>query len=468
MVEVKDEGRGGLKVYPNMKTCDILFKKSIHGEVIMELVETLLNQYEMIDDSQSLLHELEDYMERAYEEPYYKEVLVQLADRMGKRGSRHHQYTILQALWENLYENSLAKHLALLAYRNQEFHLALSWLSQIEMDHFDPELVQMQARILYEMGDLNQALQLFRQVIKHAPQTEDAYYYLGLIMEELGDTSKSLEYWLVLLKYFPQNAKINQVRRRVLSRYAQEEIIQTKAVEEILNMQDLPPMDSGEDFLLLARLYHLLGQNEKAFHMLETSLELDSENIEAYLLLVEIGIVEDDREKIVSGLEGANRLIPEFDEAIVDLTLLAGQVGTISYAIVEKMKAYLPLIQDLDQMEVILHTLTLYYLEEKDAQGLLTLIESLADQEQVNGELLIYPYAQYYLLKEDYPRASAYLKDGIELGLNDENLVADLALVYMKQDKMLEAIDLVQKYQTGLYNSPLLEMIREELKSFVD
>lgn len=431
----------------------------------MALAQELLEQMMAYDDSVTMIQALSDYLELAQDDSYYYDLLLRLADLLGKRGYREFEISLLIQLWQTGENPETARAIAKAHFMVENDEACLQWLQVLDqpMTSQDQDLL---GQVYYRQGQYDLAIGVYKKLIQESPSYGPAYHWMAKLQVVNGNPEKAMDFFQVILDYFAKDYDLHEIRLEMMDAMLAQELIQESVLRAFMGDSRFPPMTTLEEYLGAARLWQMVQDTDQAIEMAQKAKTLDQDHFEASLLLLDLASQADKLEIVQDELEWMGQVLPVYDPTILDLASLCLDLGITNQTIVEKANAFLPLAETTDDISKLIDLIVTYYRSTDKAKDLGDLLESL--DEELPAELLIYPYAIYYQIIGDYDQAKAYLNDGIDLALPHESLVVDLVSLYLSEGDLASAKDLVQTYQNTLFDTPHLQVLRERMEELND
>src|SRR5574344_631387 len=152
------------------------------------------------------------------------------------------------------------------------------------------ELMFQKAINLHQNGALNEAEQIYRQILETAPQNADVLNLLGLIAQTKGIHNEAISYFYKATEFAPQHFPIFfnlAVSLEALNKHLEA----IEAYGKVLKIKS----DCKEAFLGLGNIYWQIGKKADAKHNFEKAISVDKNYIEA---LTNLADLEDNEQKL--------------------------------------------------------------------------------------------------------------------------------------------------------------------------
>jgi tetratricopeptide (TPR) repeat protein len=159
------------------------------------------------------------------------------------------------------------------------------------------------AQLYHRAGDLPQAEEMYREILRDNPQHPEAYHLMGLIALQVGQPSVAKEFIQVAISLDEENAKYQANLGAVhfnLQEFEEAEAAYREATE-------LNP-EYGEAFLNLGILLKEQGKTDEAIEPLDRACNLRQRDPKPFALLAEILISKDHYEAADKLARAANKL----------------------------------------------------------------------------------------------------------------------------------------------------------------
>lgn len=152
-----------------------------------------------------------------------------------------------------------------------ENEVAEKWLSLLAQQTPEDSSVQEQlAGVLISNHKEQRALELTKSIIKHSPDSANAYNLKGLALSRLGETEKGYKAFQKAIKLNP--GQLAGIRNLLIYGKDKKEPLLDEVVpqlEQRLNKAKLPPLISMNIAYVVSMYYEKTKQHQKAFHYLK-------------------------------------------------------------------------------------------------------------------------------------------------------------------------------------------------------
>ncbi|MBQ8481908.1 MAG: tetratricopeptide repeat protein [Alphaproteobacteria bacterium] len=158
------------------------------------------------------------------------------------------------------------------------------------------QLMFQKAVELHQNGALNEAEQIYRQILETAPQNADILNLLGLIAQAKGIHYEAVNYFYKAVDYAPKHFPIYfnlAVSLGALGRYVEA----IEAYRKVLELKS----DCKEAYLGLGNLYWAQNKTDDAKQAFQNALNIDNDYTEAKTNLAELNNDTETLQKISSG-----------------------------------------------------------------------------------------------------------------------------------------------------------------------
>lgn len=238
-------------------------------------------RFEMYDQAEQVLERFEQF------EIESDQVLLYRAKLCREKGNGDEGMKLLLKLEENLADE---EHVSDLAEKDIFYHeKALAWYYQSGDDHLqktcealdealaennlEPRYYYFYGNVLWEMGNLNGALERFRQALKVGGENPNVYFQMaGVYHDERDD--KEEEMLKKVIEIYPEH---DEVYGRLGQFYERRGgYSYSEAIDAYTKQLERSP--SGYYFVARGLLYFQLGNNEKSMEDYQSALEVNDNN----------------------------------------------------------------------------------------------------------------------------------------------------------------------------------------------
>ena len=328
--------------------------------------------------------------------------------------------------------------------------IALSEQLPIE-DYYKEQSYLNLASISYRKGDLEQAVEMFHEVLNINKDNLDAIYYLALTSMEMYDLAEAERYSVQFLEKRPGDRIINSVLGRVY--YLRDDI---RAIGHLGTAKNTGSI-SG---ILAWGLYNeLLRKDDMAEKLLGSVLKFSPKTISVHLALARINARKNNasaafNEYVTSGVLMYNsKLYEESKQCFAEANKLNGGVPGVYYYLGKvyedtqqpslSLYYYLKANSLQPDLDLMLHIGYLYGVK-KDYSSAMRYFNLASAKEPANSR----PYFFKGLVsiwQEDYTMAERNIQHAISLDEKSETYYFYLAIVMEKMSKLDMAINSLEK-----------------------
>ncbi len=199
-------------------------------------------------------------------------------------------------------KDEIAKNIALIYIQEGENEKAIEAIERaLEDSPNDPALLQAQADVYYNMGDMAKYREIMEKVAEQNPDNAVLFYNLGVSSAELGENDRAIEYYNRAIELDPEmsNARINiayvllseetplveEMNKLGMSKADQKKYDELAEKRQEIYRKALPHLEKVttndpnniEAFRTLMNIHYQLGNNEKAEEMKAKIDELETQ-----------------------------------------------------------------------------------------------------------------------------------------------------------------------------------------------
>ncbi|EHR36262.1 tetratricopeptide repeat protein [Facklamia languida] len=287
------------------------------------------------------------------------------ADQWGRQGYREAQLAYYNRIYQIDPQDEWAYLAALTAYRLNDLTRAGDWLTRWQAEDLPYDYQLLKSQILADQGEVNASRKILEGLVKDKSEAYPAYEGLANLYLDQGLYQKAIFYLDLLLTYFLQVDPDlrRQWRLDLMACLLEEESIDIDRLQGLADLEDLP-LERAEEFYLMGLVAHYAGDLQGARDYLTRAIDQDSEALAARRLLLEVLAESGDQESFNLALANLADLIPWYDPMIKDCLAYATWQASYPTALLDKIKAYLPLEEDPSDHYQLLEALVLGYLSQ--------------------------------------------------------------------------------------------------------
>lgn len=287
------------------------------------------------------------------------------ADQWGRQGYREAQLAYYDRIYQINPQDEWAYLAALTAYRLNDLTRAGDWLTRWQAEDLPYDYQLLKSQILADQGEVNVARKLLEGLVKDKAEVYPAYEGLANLYLDQGLYQKAIFYLDLLLTYFLQVDP--DLRRKwrldLMACLLEGESIDIDRLQGLADLEDLP-LERAEEFYLVGLAAYYAGDLQGARDYLTRAIDQDPEALAARRLLLEVLSELGDQESFNLALANLADLIPWYDPMIKDCLVDATWPVSYPVALIDKLKAYLPLEEDPSDHYQLLEALVLGYLSQ--------------------------------------------------------------------------------------------------------
>lgn len=315
------------------------------------------------------------------------------------------------------------------------------------------ELMFQKAVNLHQNGALNEAEQIYRQILETAPKNADVLNLLGLIAQQRGFHQEAASYFYRAAESAPNHFPVFfnlAVSLEALNRHLE-------ALEAYAKSLQLKPQTKEAHFGRANIFWHI-GNTKQAQKEFEAAIAIDADYAEAQVNSAEMN---DDEAK----LENLKLKYPKCAAAYYYLGRRKFSAGNYTQA-----QKYLSVADELLASDEIKTLLAVSLLQNKcEQEKALTLLYQAVELNPHNAEALL-KIADFQANQKNYAEAEKYYKKAIEFSPQNLSAHTNYAAMLIKTKRTLEALE---EYRAAVLIAPEtpeisynLAQILRELKDY--
>ena len=228
----------------------------------------------------------------------------------------------VQAFEDNIREHpSYYKNYATLAniYRKMKnLPQCIAYL-ELEVEHNpkQPERQTLLAKLLLKRGDIEGAIEHFREALREEVRHREALLGIGHAFAQSDDLAKSLYYFKRMRRYYPKDSASLQAIVQVCNKASEP----MKALQTILEEYKSHP-ERIDTYVVLTKLYLTHGQLDKAQEVVNRLLLNDPENIDGFKLRAALSLKSNELETALADLRAVNKETPDPETLLAEADCL--------------------------------------------------------------------------------------------------------------------------------------------------
>lgn len=427
----------------------------------MSLYDHIMKEITQLDSIDHLNSLLEPYYDRAKDDLVYYNDLLKVASHYGQSGFRDIQIEMLTSLYDIQSSNKTAYLIAeaYLNYAQQE--KAFEWVSKIKEDVIQYRTSILKAKILIELGRVNEAKELLTLLIKKYVTKHEAYILLGDLYEVNHHYDRAATYYNAAYTYFDQQIDRRAVRMKLLKIEIMKEIIDIESIEQLVETEGLP-LETADEYYTLAVAYQRAMQYERSIEYAILAVQKDKNLVDARFLLMELYEATGQKSYLKKELSFLSATLPAYHAAIMEVATTAHTIGALDEELINKLVDYFQFTESVEEQYDIIRIVVSYYLSIHQSQVALETLQSMT-HDFPDETYLSYLFATVYRALGMNEYAESFYQIALEQLTPEPELVYDVVTFYQEQQQIQEAFDIAEHYTHSLYDTNQLKALREEL-----
>lgn len=218
---------------------------------------------------------------------------------------------LLETIWKNITlknsQDAIAQmNLGAIYQKQGKFNQALSQYQLAQkLDNNNPMIKLNIATLYQQKGDFSEALAIYNNALKSSPSDITLNCYKAATLNQMGKQDEAINIYQKLLIQNPENAKIKKELLKTIN--SSSDIIATNYLE---NLSKNMPNDADIQYNY-AYLLHKNHHYKDALPYYQKALQLDAQNIDAYLNIASIYKQQNNIELALQTLEQAKNIFPD-------------------------------------------------------------------------------------------------------------------------------------------------------------
>ena len=339
-----------------------------------------------------------------------------------------------------------------------EYEEALKWFNLLPEENQSKEMVMEQIDWLLELDQQEIARDRLTKLIQDEPTFSPPYFKLSTLHEMAGDLTRAIYFVQAVYDYFTDDAERHLARQQLIQLKLQQEQIELKDIRQLLLDETLPLRDSM-DYFLLAKMYQLANETDKAIEASQKSIELDPDNSSAGLLLVEL-TGEGTNDQFEESLQWFEEKIPESEMSPIEIAEMAQSNQQLDLEMVQRLEGYFAYTSDVEEQYRIVSLVLNYYIDTGDIEAFESFLNNQALAYFMEEELGYFIGKNKYAT-HNYDEAIDYFEAALDYLVPEIDLVELLVKSLEKAGERKAAYDLAEKYQDSDYQTNYIQEILE-------
>ncbi|MGX7106870.1 hypothetical protein ACWOBE_03620 [Hutsoniella sourekii] len=389
----------------------------------MELYEEISYHLEhvAIDNEESILGILSDYIDRAPNEVKVFQALELISQDLVDQGRIHHGLELAI----NLYQINGHDHLAyLIAKFYQQYLLsnqALEWIHKIPSEKRDYNCQLLLADILISLNQVNEAREILTNLIQDYPVQVEAYHQLADLYDSHDMIESAQKYYQLIFDYFLEESDRRRSRLKLLELALKQEIIDQQLIDQLIQVKDLP-LESRDELQLASYAYLWVNELTKAKQLASQLLDLDKDSFDAHFILLQIAIEESNNQEAQDQIDWLCLSLPPYSQEIMEVARCGLAINYLPDLLLERLGQLLDLLDDFDSYYEVLSLLVNHYLDEEQPNKALELLSQASKELEDDQIYLSYLFGKAYQDEGQLEEAALAFKQALDLQVNEANL----------------------------------------------
>lgn len=426
---------------------------SLYDQVMKEI--TQLNSIDQLSDL------LEPYYDRAKDDLVYYNDLLKVAEYFGLSGFREVQIDILSTLYNIQPSNKTAYLIAEANLNYAQYEPAYEWILKIKEDVIRYKSSILKAKIMIELGYVNEAKDLLTLLIKEFVTNHEAYILLADLFEANNQYDRAAIYYQTAYTYFDQQIDQRAVRMKLLKIEIMKEIIDIDKIEQLVETEGLP-LETADEFYTMAIAYQRAMQYEQSIDYAIRAVQTDKNLVDARFLLMELYEATGQKSNLKKELSFLSATLPAYHAAIMDVAATAHTVGALNEILIEKLVDYFQFTESVEEQYDIIRMVVSYQLSIDQPQAALEILQEMS-YDFPDEAYLSYLFATVYRMLGKVDFVEAFYQIALEQLTPELELVYDVVTFYQEQQQLQEAYDIAEHYKSSLYDTTELQDLRKQL-----
>ena len=430
----------------------------------MSLFDEIMKDLSRAEDLEQLSILLEEYYIEAENDQVIFNEMINVAAYYANRGYRDVQIDILKALYEI---NVSAKIIYLIAdayYLYSQYEEAYQWIKKVD-DNLRYKNSLLEAKILIELGDFNQAKSLLEKLIANYNLKAEPYVVLAELFYDRQFYEQAKTYYQSAYEYFPEKIDARAVRMKLVELESIKEVIDIQKIESLMLTEDLP-IEEANEYYILAIAYFKAQIIDKAIEASIKAIQADRDLVDARLLLMELYETVSQNNELKKTIDQLAIMLPPFHEAIMDIAEIANRHNYFTDDLLEKLIDFYDYVDNVEDQYRIMSYLVNYQLSINKPENALHYLKTLAYAFE-DEMSLTHLFAKTYEALNMLDRAEVFYNKALELGVGDSSLVIDAVKFYMNQERYEKAYLITEDFNNSAYQTQELVNLNNELKEIL-
>lgn len=430
----------------------------------MSLFDQMMKDLSQLENMEQLSIALEEYYIQAETDPIIYNELMKVAEYYAQNGYRDMQIEILTVLYEIKINANIIYLISKAYYEYAQFEEAYAWIKRLDGPlRYKTSLLE--ARILIELGDMNQAKDLLLANVKKFPTKPHAYVELAELYLNNHIYDRAEHFYQTAFDYFKDQLDGRAIRLKLVEIEISKEVIDIERIEELMFSESLP-IENPEEAYILALAYKKAFQFQQAITYAAESITMDYDFLDARLLLMELYVETGQKEGLKDIIHLLAKALPSYHETILDVADAANKIQEFPEMLITKMIDYCEYTDDAEEQYKIISYLVRYKISIDKPQDALYYLKTLAgafEDELVLSYLFAITYEK--LNMSDYVEKFYLL--ALDQMAPEAELVSGFVKFYQNSGDTKKAFELAEKYKHSIYDTDQLKKLRTQMRKLL-
>lgn len=402
------------------------------------------------------------YINRIDQSNDYYEQLNTLSLDYFNKGYFDQALYIMIELYRGNPTSQRAYNIGLRLYQYGQYEMAYyEWLPKARVGQENVKVLILEARLLYKLLEVDQAISKYRYIVKQYPLEEESYEELADIYIEEGNPSLAENLYQALFDYFSDYPNLRMVRLKLIDILMNKEIIERENIDKLFNDERIPLL-TAEEYYAFALYQQRLLNYETAVEYILKAIELDQDQLNYSIFLMDLYYDLGEENKLIDLIQWIIHTLPPTDDRIVKVASMCQTIHYDSIELMNKLKDYFPFSTSIDEAYQILKMMINFYLDQGQAEQALLILNDYG-LSSLEDEYLSYFYARVNEALNKLEDVEYLYQTALDYLLAEEDLLYHFAQFYDKTGQKQKALELIEKYEYSDYANEKLLALKEKL-----
>ncbi|MGO4927587.1 tetratricopeptide repeat protein [Fundicoccus sp. Sow4_F4] len=427
----------------------------------MSLFDQMMKDLSQLENMEQLSIVLEEYYIEAETDPIIYNELINVAEYYAQTGYRDMQIEILTVLYEIKLNSNIIYLISKAYYEYAQFEEAYAWIKRLD-GPLRNKTSLLEARILIELGDMNQAKDLLLANVKKFPTKPQAYVELAELYLTNHIYDKAEYFYQTAFDYFKDQVDGRTIRLKLVEIEISKEVIDIEKIEKLMLSEALP-VENSEEAFILALAYKRAFQFQQAITYAAEAIAMDYDFLDARLLLMELYVETGQKEGLKDIIHLLANALPSYHETILEVADAANKIQEFPQVLINKMIDYCEYTDDAEEQYKIISYLVRYKIATDKPQDALHYLKTLAgafEDELVLSYLFAITYEKLNMM--EYVEKFYLL--ALEQMAPESELVSNIVKFYQTIGDIKRAFEVAEKYKHSIYDTAQLKSLRTQMR----